>query len=151
MTKKNNVAMRSSNDNIDHMNGVIIRISFADEAKYFLRACIKKSDVLTFLILRTIFDHLCPTRDRLLCSVFVFRRGKSSITCDLVLYLQSEGLNICDEISEKKLGKNEHICFEPLEFWVLNSSLKEETMRNIHNQNGAELVHYIIVFNTHRS
>ena len=35
MTRKNNVAMRESNNNIDHMNVVIIWISFADEVKYF--------------------------------------------------------------------------------------------------------------------
>ena len=33
MTRRNNVAMRESNDNIDHKNMVII--SFADEVKYF--------------------------------------------------------------------------------------------------------------------
>ena len=49
------------------------------------------------------------------------------------------------EISEVNLGKNEYICFE---VWVFNFSLKEETMRNIHNQNGAELPHYIIAFYT---
>ena len=47
------------------------------------------------------------------------------------------------EISEVNLGKNEYICFELFEVWVLNFSLKEETMRNIHNQNIAELVHEI--------
>ena len=31
MTKRNNVAMRESNDNIDHKNMVITWISFADE------------------------------------------------------------------------------------------------------------------------
>ena len=51
-TRRNNVAMRESNDNIDHKM-VITWISFADEVKYF-----------------------------------------SSAICDLVLYLQSEGLNI---------------------------------------------------------
>ena len=34
MTRKNNVAMRESNDNIDHKNMIIIWISFADEAKF---------------------------------------------------------------------------------------------------------------------
>ena len=34
MTRKNNVAMRESNGNIDHKN-VIIWISFADEVKHF--------------------------------------------------------------------------------------------------------------------
>ena len=35
MTRKNNVDMRESNDNINHENVVIIWISFADEVKYF--------------------------------------------------------------------------------------------------------------------
>ena len=35
MTRRNNVAMRESNDNIDHKNMVISWISFADEVKYF--------------------------------------------------------------------------------------------------------------------
>ena len=52
------------------------------------------------------------------------------------------------EISEVNLGKNEYICFVLFEVWVLNFSLKEETMRTIHNQNVAELVHYIIIFYT---
>ena len=52
------------------------------------------------------------------------------------------------EISEVNLGKNEYICFELFEVWVLNFSLKEETMRTIYNQNVAELVHCIIIFYT---
>ena len=35
MTRKNNVGMRESNDNIDHKNVVITWLSFADEVKYF--------------------------------------------------------------------------------------------------------------------
>ena len=35
MTRKNNVAMRESNDNINLENVVIVRISFADEVKHF--------------------------------------------------------------------------------------------------------------------
>ena len=52
------------------------------------------------------------------------------------------------EISVVNLGKSEYNCFELFEVWVLNFSLKEETMKNIHNQNVAELAHYIIVFYT---
>ena len=33
MTRKSNVAMRESNDNIDHKHVVIILVSFADEVK----------------------------------------------------------------------------------------------------------------------
>ena len=50
------------------------------------------------------------------------------------------------EISEVNLGKNEYICFNFFEVWVLNFSLKEETMKNIHNQNVTELAHHITVF-----
>ena len=35
MTRRNNVVMRESNDNIDHKNMVRTWISFADEVKYF--------------------------------------------------------------------------------------------------------------------
>ena len=35
MTRRNNVAMRESNDNIDHKNRVMTWISFADEVKNF--------------------------------------------------------------------------------------------------------------------
>ena len=35
MTRRNNVAMTKSNDNIDHKIKVITWISFADEVKYF--------------------------------------------------------------------------------------------------------------------
>ena len=87
--------MRESNDNINHKM-VITWISFADEVKYFfLIACIKEDDVLTFLILGPILDHIFgPKKDKLFCPVFVFRRGMSNAICDLVLHLQSEGLNI---------------------------------------------------------
>ena len=53
------------------------------------------------------------------------------------------------EILEVNLGKSEYIYFELFEVWVLIFSLQEETMRNIHNQNVAELGHYTIVFYTH--
>ena len=55
----------------------------ADEIKYFSldRACIKVSVVLTFFIVGFVFYH-------------IFGRGISSVICDLVLYLQIEGLNI---------------------------------------------------------
>ena len=52
------------------------------------------------------------------------------------------------EISKVNLSKSEYISFELFEIWALNLSLKEETMKNIHSQNVAELVHYIIVFFT---
>ena len=55
------------------------------------------------------------------------------------------------EISKVNLDKRKYICFELFEVWVLNLSLKEETIKNIHNQNVAELVHYIIVFYTQES
>ena len=62
---------------------------------FFLIACIKEDDVPTFLILGAIFDHIFgPNNDKHFCPVFAFRRGMSNAICDLVLYLQSEGLNI---------------------------------------------------------
>ena len=58
-------------------------------------ACIKKDDVLTFLILGSILDNnFGPKKDKLFCPVFVFRRGMPNAICDVALYLQSEGLNI---------------------------------------------------------
>ena len=46
-------------------------------------------------VLGSILDHIFgPKKDKLFCPVFVFRRGMSNAICDLVLYLQSEGLNI---------------------------------------------------------
>ena len=50
------------------------------------------------------------------------------------------------EISEVNLDRKRYIWFEFFEVWVFNFSLKEETMRNIHNWNVAELAHGIIVF-----
>ena len=35
MTRRNNLAIRESNDNIDHKKVVMTWISFADEVKYF--------------------------------------------------------------------------------------------------------------------
>ena len=95
MTRRNNVALRESHNNIDHKM-VITWISFADEVRcFFLKAYIKKDDVLTFFILGPILDHsFGPKKDKFFCPVFVFRRGMSNAICDLVLYLQSEGLNI---------------------------------------------------------
>ena len=54
------------------------------------------------------------------------------------------------EISEVNLGKSECICFKFFEVWVLYLSLKEETVKNIPNQNVAELAHYLIVFYTQK-
>ena len=50
------------------------------------------------------------------------------------------------KISVINLGKNEFICYKFFEVWFLSFSLKEETMKNIHNQNMAELTHCIRVF-----
>ena len=44
------------------------------------------------------------------------------------------------DISEAYLSKSEYICFELFEVWAL----KKETLKNIHDLNVAELVHYII-------
>ena len=55
----------------------------------------KEDDVLTFFILGSMLDlSFGPKKDKLFCLVIAFRRGMSNAICDLVLYLQSEGLNI---------------------------------------------------------
>ena len=47
------------------------------------------------MILGPILDHIFdPKKDKLFCPVLVFCRGTPNAICDLVLYLQSEGLNI---------------------------------------------------------
>ena len=51
-------------------------------------------------------------------------------------------------IAEINLGKIEYICVEPFKVWFLIFSLKEETMRIIHNRDAAKLEHFIIVFYT---
>ena len=52
------------------------------------------------------------------------------------------------EKSEVNVSKSEYIFFELFEVWALNLFLKEETVKNIHNQNVAELAYYIIPFYT---
>ena len=95
MTRKNHVAMRESNDNIDHKKVVIIWISFAYEVKYFLNSIYKRRRCSNILMLGPLLDHIFgPKKGKLFCPVFVFRRGMSNAICDLVLYLQSEDLNI---------------------------------------------------------
>ena len=47
------------------------------------------------MILGFILDHILgPKKDKIFCPKFVFHRGMSNAICDLVLYLQNEGLNI---------------------------------------------------------
>ena len=58
---------------------------------FFFRACIKEDIVLKRLMLGFIFG---PKKDKLFCLVLVFRRGMSNAICVLVVYLQSEDLNI---------------------------------------------------------
>ena len=52
------------------------------------------------------------------------------------------------EKSEVNVSKSEYIFFELFEVWALNLFLKEETVKNIHNQNVTELAYYIIAFYT---
>ena len=52
------------------------------------------------------------------------------------------------EFSDVNLGRSEYICFKLFEVRILNFFNKEEPMKNIHNQNVAELAHYLIVFYT---
>ena len=151
---------------------------FSDEVKYFfIKVCIKEDDVLAFLLLGYFFYHIFgPKKDKLFCVVFLFQRGMSNANCDFVLYLHSEGFNIswiypgtilfqnlktvftipystlslvvsqfiflkCDESIWDLVGsfRQKRICL---------FSLKQETMRNIHNRNVAELARYIIVLYT---
>ena len=94
-TRKNHVAMRESNDNIDHKKVVIIWISFAYEVKNFLNSIYKRRRCSNILMLGSLLDHILgPKKGKFFCPVFVFRRGMSNAICDLVLYLQSEDLNI---------------------------------------------------------
>ena len=96
MTRNKTVATRESNYNIDHKNVVIIWISlFCRWSKiFFLKTWMKEDNDLTFLVLRFLLDHIFgPKKDKLFCTVFVFRRDMPNVISDLVLYLQSEGLN----------------------------------------------------------
>ena len=44
---------------------------------------------------RVYFDQIFgPKKGKFFCPVFVFRKGMSNVICDLVLYLQSEAINI---------------------------------------------------------
>ena len=60
---------------------------------FFLRACIKEDDVLTFLLLGSVLDHIFDRKkDVLFYPIFVFRRGMRNGTWrDLKLYLQNKG------------------------------------------------------------
>ena len=61
--RRNTVAMRKSNDDIDHKKMVRTKISFADKVKYFfLIACIKEDHVATFLIIGPILDHIFSSK-----------------------------------------------------------------------------------------
>ena len=50
------------------------------------------------------------------------------------------------EIHNVSLDRNKYICFEDFEFSFSNFRLKEETMRNIHNRNVAEIAHNSILY-----
>ena len=52
-----------------------------------------------------------------------------------------------NEISEVNSGRK-YICFDFFDVWALNFSLKEKTIRNIHNQTVDKLVDDITVFYT---
>ena len=63
--------------------------------KFFVIGCIKEDDVLRFLIVGPILDNIFgPKEHKLFGPVFVFRRGVFNASCDVVLYLQGEDLNI---------------------------------------------------------
>ena len=56
----------------------------------------KQNIFLNIFDTRAYLDHIFgPKKDKLFCPVFFFfRRGMSNAIYDLLLYLQSEGLNI---------------------------------------------------------
>ena len=63
--------------------------------KFFVIGCIKEDDVLRFLIVGPILDNIFgPKEHKLFGPVFVFRRDVSNASCDVVLYLQGQDLNI---------------------------------------------------------
>ena len=112
------------------------------------------------MILGPILDHIFgPKKDKLFCPVFVFRRGMSNAICDLVLYLQEWKLKQFMNISWYNLipilknGIRNTVFYsvtnrKPVYFskvWWIDIPLKEETMKNIHNQNVAGLAHCMIV------
>ena len=73
MTRRSNVAMRELNDNMDHKNMVITWINFADELNFFLIACIKEEDVVTFLVLGPVLNHIFgPMKDKLFLPFICF-------------------------------------------------------------------------------
>ena len=87
--EKDNVALKEFNDNID-----LACVSRWSKI-FFFRVCIKENNILTFLILWFICDCIfARKKDKLFYPVFVFHRVMSSVICDLVSYLQSEGWNI---------------------------------------------------------
>ena len=95
MAKKSNVAMRESNDNIDHKSVVINWINIADDVKYFFNSMHKKRQCSNIFVLGRILDHIFGwKKDKLFSPVFVFRRGISNVIYNLVLYLQSQDINI---------------------------------------------------------
>ena len=85
--------MRELNDNIDHNNVAIIWIGLGLQI-FFFGTC-KENVVFTIFIIGFIFDHIFESKkNKLFSPVIIFHRGMSNAICDLVLYLQSEGLNI---------------------------------------------------------
>ena len=55
----------------------------------------EKDVVLIFFMPEFIFHNIFgPKKNKLLSPVFVFGRDMSNVLCDLVLYMQSEGLSI---------------------------------------------------------
>ena len=113
MTRRSNVAMRELNDNMDHKNMVVTWINFADELNFFLIACIKEEDVVTFLVLGPVLNHIFgPMKDKLFYLLFVFRRGMSNAICDMFW-------SICFEASTFLLS------FLKFKFQIF---LKKETM-----------------------
>ena len=61
---------------------------------FSFRACMTETVLLIILVLGFISDHIFLSKeDKLFFPVFAFHKSMSNAIYDLVLYLQSEGLN----------------------------------------------------------
>ena len=64
VTRRNDFAMRESNDNIDHKSMVITWISFADEANVFLNSMHKRRQCSNIFYTRAYFELIFgPKKD----------------------------------------------------------------------------------------
>ena len=68
MTRKNNVAMRKLNVNIDHKSVTIIWTSFSDDQNIFVKNIHKRRRCLMIFGTRVVLDHIFnPKKDKIFC------------------------------------------------------------------------------------